>query len=75
LVLAKDIHILGLDIDRDYLRRCEHVLPQSGLSEHVTPCLASVYDHCGGPYNAVYFSASFMLLPDPVGAIKHVVSQ
>src|SRR5215213_4456089 len=29
LVLAKDIHILGLDIDRDYLRRCEHVLPQA----------------------------------------------
>src|SRR5215210_8940352 len=48
LVRAKDIHILGLDIDRDYLRRCEHVLSQSGLSEHVTPCLASVYDHCGG---------------------------
>jgi ubiquinone/menaquinone biosynthesis C-methylase UbiE len=75
LVRAKDIHILGLDIDRDYLRRCEHVLSQSGLSEYVTPCLASVYDHCGGPYNAVYFSASFMLLPDPVGAIKHVASQ
>jgi ubiquinone/menaquinone biosynthesis C-methylase UbiE len=75
LVRAKDIRILGLDIDRDYLSRCEKVLDQAGLSDHVTPCLASVYDHYGGPYDAVYFSASLMLLPDPVGAIKHVTSQ
>ncbi len=34
--------------------------------------LASVYDHTGGPYDAVYFSASLMLLPDPVAAIAHV---
>ncbi len=75
LIRAKDIHILGLDIDRDYLSRCEKVLSRSDLSNHVTPCLTSVYDHCSGPYDAVYFSASFMLLPDPVGAIKHVSSQ
>jgi ubiquinone/menaquinone biosynthesis C-methylase UbiE len=75
LVRAKDIHILGLDIDQDYLNRCEKVLFRAGLSDHVTPCLASVYDHRGGPYDAIYFSASLMLLPDPVGAIKHVASQ
>lgn len=75
LVRAKDIRILGLDIDRDYLTRCEHVLIRTGLSKHVTPCLASVYDHCGGPYDGIYFSASLMLLPDPVNAIKHVASQ
>jgi SAM-dependent methyltransferase len=75
LIRAKNIHILGLDIDRDYLSRCEKVLSRNDLLNHVTPCLTSVYDHCGGPYDAVYFSASFMLLPDPVGAIKHVSSQ
>lgn len=75
LVRAKNIHILGLDIDGDYLNRCEKVLLRAGLSKHVTPCLTSVYDHRGGPYDAVYFSASLMLLPDPVGAIKHVASQ
>lgn len=75
LVRAKGLSIIGLDIDRDYLNRCEKVLLRSGLSEHVTPCLASVYDHRGGPYDAVYFSASFMLLPDPVGAIRQVSKQ
>jgi hypothetical protein len=36
--------------------------------------LGSVYDHRGGPYDAVYFSASLMLLPDPAAAIAHVAS-
>ncbi len=75
LVREKNIRILGLDIDRDYLMRCEKVLRRAGLSDNVTPRLTSVYDHRGGPYDAVYFSASFMLLPDPVGAIRHVAPQ
>lgn len=75
MVRAKGLRVLGLDIDRDYLGRCEKVIQKAGLSEHVTPCLTSVYDHEGGPYDAAYFSASLMLLPDPVRAIKHVVSQ
>ena len=28
----------------------------------------------GGPYDAAYFSASFMLLPDPPAALRHVRS-
>gem|GEM_PF-259050 len=74
LVREKDIRIVGLDIDRDYLTHCEKVIRRAGLSDNVTPRLTSVYDHQGGPYDAVYFSASFMLLPDPVGAIRHVLS-
>jgi hypothetical protein len=34
--------------------------------------LQSVYDHRDGPYDAVYFSGSFMLLPDRTGCLKHV---
>lgn len=74
LVREKDIQIVGLDIDRDYLTHCEKVLRRAGLSDNVMPRLTSVYDHQGGPYDAVYFSASFMLLPDPAGAIRHVMS-
>ncbi len=32
--------------------------------------LESVYDHAGGPYDAAYFSASLMLLPDPAAAVR-----
>lgn len=74
LVRAKDLAVVGLDIDRDYLACCQAALGRSGLTGHVTPVLGSVYDHRGGPYDAVYFSASLMLLPDPAAAIAHVAS-
>jgi SAM-dependent methyltransferase len=48
---------------------------RAGLQTRVTPVLCSVYDHEGGPYDVVYFSASFMLLPDPVEALRHVAKQ
>lgn len=75
LVRGKQLRVIGLDIDPDYLDRCRRELVRSGLEKHVSPVLSSVYDHEGGPYDAVYFSASLMLLPDPVMAIKHVADQ
>jgi SAM-dependent methyltransferase len=63
-----------LDIDPDYLHRCRAELLRIGLAAQVRTVFSSVYDHDGGPYDAVYFSASLMLLPDPVGAISHVAS-
>ncbi|MHA6628654.1 class I SAM-dependent methyltransferase [Pseudonocardia sichuanensis] len=74
VVRAKHLAVVGLDIDRDYLARCRDALGRAGLTGQVSPVLGSVYDHRGGPYDAVYFSASLMLLPDPVAAIAHVAS-
>ncbi|HQR52197.1 MAG TPA: methyltransferase domain-containing protein [Burkholderiales bacterium] len=71
LVRSRDLHIVGVDIDGVYLRRCRKLVGETGLGRYVTPLLESVYDHRGGPYDAIYFSASFMLLPDPVGALRH----
>ena len=73
LIRRKNLHITGLDIDNDYLQRCRKNLDKAGLREHVNVRLQSVYDHEGGPYDAVYFSSSFMLLPDPAGALGHVL--
>jgi SAM-dependent methyltransferase len=72
VVRAKGLDVVGLDIDADYLARCRTRMARAGLAGHVRPELGSVYDHRGGPYEAAYFSASLMLLPDPVAAIKHV---
>ena len=74
VVRAKELSVVGLDIDPDYLACCRAALGRAGLTGHVTPVLGSVYDHRGGPYDAVYFSASLMLLPDPAAAIAHVAS-
>ena len=76
MVTGKDLRIVGLDIDADYIRACREAVEEASLSDRVEVHLQSVYDHQGAAkgasYDAVYFSASFMLLPDPVGALKHV---
>jgi ubiquinone/menaquinone biosynthesis C-methylase UbiE len=73
-IREKRIRVSGVDIDGDYIERAKERVETSGLGDHVQVNLESVYDHQGGPYDAVYFSASFMLLPDPEGALSHCVS-
>ncbi len=74
MLVDKQLHITGVDIDAAYVERCNRAVARRGLTERVAARLESVYDHRGGPYDAAYFSASFMLLPDPPGALRHVSS-
>lgn len=74
LLVEKDLRVTGVDIDRAYIERCRAALTRAGLAERVEARLESVYDHRGGPYDAAYFSASFMLMPDPPAALRHVSS-
>ena len=61
----KSIRVIGVDIDAGYVERVRKRLADSALAGSATVRLESIYDHQGGPYDAVCFSASFMLLPDP----------
>lgn len=70
-VAEKDLHITGIDIDADYIERARTQLQRSGLARKCRVHQQSVYDHSGGPYDVVYFSASFMLLPQPERALRH----
>jgi 2-polyprenyl-3-methyl-5-hydroxy-6-metoxy-1,4-benzoquinol methylase len=74
LVANKDLRITGIDIDSDYIDGARRRLRTSPCAGRVTVRIESVYDHAGGPYDAVYFAASFMLLPDPEGALRHCTS-
>lgn len=71
LVRGKHLHITGIDIDRGYVKRARRRLRKSPLADHAEVLLESVYDHQNGSYGAVYFSASFMLLPEPEAALRH----
>lgn len=74
LVKSRDLRVHGVDIDADYVAQANRAVEQAGLSDRVTVALESIYEHAGGPYDAVYFGASFMLMPDPQGALRHVMS-
>jgi SAM-dependent methyltransferase len=71
LVRRKHLHITGIDIDPEYIERARRRLRGSPLDDHAEVLLESVYDHRNGQYGAVYFSASFMLLPEPEEALRH----
>ena len=72
LVAERDLHITGVDIDPSYVKRARKNVEKAGLSERVSVRLESIYDHTDAEYDAAYFSASFMLLPDPVAALHQV---
>ena len=72
LIHDKGLQITGVDIDADYVKRARRNLTKAGLGERVNVRLESIYDHQAGPSDAAYFSASFMLLPDPVAALQHI---
>ena len=72
VLVRKAITVTGLDIDAAYVARCRAAVAQRRLEGRINARLESIYDHRGGPYDAAYFSASFMLLPDPPGALRHV---
>lgn len=71
LVTQKRLRVTGIDIDADYLERARHRLAGSALAECVEVRHESIHDHREGPYDAIYFSASFMLLPEPDQALRH----
>jgi SAM-dependent methyltransferase len=72
VLVAKDIRVTGVDVDDAYVERCRAAVARRGLADRVEARRVSIYDHRGGPYDAAYFSASFMLLPDPPAALRHV---
>ncbi|HEV7734874.1 MAG TPA: class I SAM-dependent methyltransferase [Candidatus Binatia bacterium] len=70
----QDLSVIGVDIDADYVAHCAREIERHGVADRVAVCLESIYDHHGGPYDAAYFSGSFMLLPDPPAAVRHVAT-
>lgn len=71
LVRQKRLRVTGIDVDSDYIERAQRRLEESSLCDRAEAHLESVYEHQGGPYDAVYFAASFMLLPEPEQALRH----
>lgn len=70
-VRRKGLRVTGIDVDADYVGRARGRVRDSAIAERVEVRLESVYDHRGGPYDVVYFSGSFMLLPEPERALRH----
>lgn len=74
LLVERDVRVTGVDVDAAYVARCRHTIGRHGLDDRVAVRLEAIDAHRGGPYDAAYFSGSFMLLSDPAGTLRHVRS-
>jgi len=74
-IVARDLHVVGVDIDIDYVRRARRKVDRAGLSDRVEVRHEALMDHAGRDYDAVYFAASFMLFDDPAVALEHAVTR
>jgi 2-polyprenyl-3-methyl-5-hydroxy-6-metoxy-1,4-benzoquinol methylase len=74
LMLEKGLVVTGVDYDADYVHSCAAAVHQAKLDAAVAVHNVSVYDFRGGPYDAVYFSGSLMLMPDATAALRHCAS-
>lgn len=72
LIRERNFRVVGVDVDGAYVERCRRAVSHRGLADCIEVRLESIYDHRGGPYDAAYFSGSFMVLPDPPQALRHV---
>lgn len=71
LLKTKDIHVHGVDINQAYLTFCQKKIDKNQLNDYISIQEISFYDvPVSVKYDAVYFSASFMLLPDQNAALE-----
>ena len=71
LLIERNMNVTGIDIDAQYLKACRKRIDEENLSEYIDVREQSVYTlDESEQYDAVYFSASFMLLPNQKEALE-----
>ena len=66
----RDLKWTGIDINATYLRACQLGIDQIGADDHIDVREQSIYDLAETELlDAIYFSASFMLLPNQSQAL------
>lgn len=74
IIFDKQLKIVGVDINASYLQSCQRLIQEYRLQESIRVKQMSFYDLTDEMYDAIYFSSSFMLLPDQLKAL-HIAKQ
>eukprot|EP01084_Bolivina_argentea_P053912 98904_1 len=77
IIIQKNLQIIGVDYDEDYIKQCVKNIKQYKLENNVTAVHKSIYDYNKSldmKFDAIYFSSSLMIMPDPAQALTHCVS-
>eukprot|EP01134_Creolimax_fragrantissima_P006076 CFRG6076T1 len=81
ILRKKNITVVGVDYDQAYVDRCNELITQNGLNDQVSAVCCSFYDYPvekthghNITFDNVYFSGSFMILPDSALALSKALS-
>lgn len=80
LIKDKKIVVRGVDYDWSYILTCREEVQAMDLQNAIHVVHESIYDYRPAPsddvqsFDAVYFSGSFMILPDKALALKRVIA-
>lgn len=69
IIVKNNLKITGIDIDTAYLKSCQKLIIENQLQNFIILKELSFYDEQKTGYDAIYFSSSFMLLPDQRAAL------
>lgn len=75
-IRLKNISVVGVDYDAAYIERCQELILEHRLAQNVSAVCCSFYDYTpedGRLFDHVYFSGSFMILPDSAAALRRAV--
>ncbi|PXF41136.1 Carboxy-S-adenosyl-L-methionine synthase [Gracilariopsis chorda] len=76
ILRARNITVVGVDYDEAYVQTCRENIASAGVSNMVSVVQADIRDFSPPDerlYDHIYFSGSFMIIPDQVNVLKKVV--
>lgn len=72
IIKEKNLVIVGIDIDAEYVKRAKHTMIDAGLDQNVKLIVADVYDvEFDQGFDFVIFSDSYAVIPDVHQMISH----
>lgn len=74
IVLSRGLTVVGVDYEKDYVDFARKNLATSTLRDVVKVEHASIFDYntdYADKFDAIYFSGSFMIIPNKVDALRH----
>lgn len=76
LIHSKRLKVIGVDYDQHYVLSAAEGVKKHCLDSSVEIVHASIHDYTsnGRLFDAIYFSGSFMIIPDQALALRHCVS-
>ena len=73
IIVSKKLKVVGVDYDQDYVDTAQANTKKHKLDSQVNTVCKSIHDYEGEGFDVIYFSGSFMIIPNKVEALRRCV--